>query len=86
MRKLGVFLFGLSLSLLIFGSYENNLVTTFLKPLVYPICFFMGCNFFNNGKNKFGNEKNISGIIFVIALGLLVHFLLNFVTNIGKLK
>lgn len=79
-------LFGISLSLIFFSSDTTSKITIIIKPFVYPLCFIMGSSFFNNDKSVFdaNRENKISIAIYVIAIGLLIHFFLNFIINIGS--
>lgn len=79
-------LLGLSVSIMLFSGEDSSKITMLIKPLVYPLCFLMGSSFFNV-KNKdtiTSRENKISKIIYVVMFGLLVHYLLNFITNIGS--
>ena len=79
-------LLGLSISIMLFSGEDSSKITTLIKPLVYPLCFLMGSSFFNV-KNKdtiTSRENKISKIIYVVMFGLLVHYLLNFITNLGS--
>ena len=79
-------LLGLSVSIMLFSGEDSSKITMLIKPLVYPLCFLMGSSFFNvNNKDTIPSRENkISKIIYVVMFGLLVHYLLNFITNIGS--
>lgn len=75
----------LAFSFLLFGVGYMNSFTNVLKPFIYPICYLMGRGFFKGFKNRkeMGrSETAITTILVVMALGLFVHLLLNFFTNL----
>ena len=82
-----ILLIGLSFCIIFFSKDTTSAITTYIKPFVYPVCFLIGSSFFNAKSERYHptkRENSLSLIIIVVTLGLLVHFLLNFITNIGN--
>lgn len=76
-----------SLSLLIFDPSNQTMFTNMIKPFTYPLCYFMGLNMFVRNKEKDNNlleeEKKTSTVIYVVTGGVMLHFILNMITNKG---
>lgn len=82
-----IWLLGLSLSILLFSKGATDSITNMLKPFVYPLCYLMGSGLLKHYKTnseKETNENLIVKVLIILALGLLVHLLLNLFTNIGS--
>ena len=80
-------LLGLSLSILLFGELYGSLLTSVLRPFVYPVCYLLGQGFlgkFNNDAEKKRNESAFPIVAIILAVGLFIHLVLNLSINIGS--
>lgn len=79
----------LSTCYIVFYPATRDSYTTIIKQYAYPMCYLIGLNIFS--ANKSGNEKNIRPneklkvAIMVMAMGTLLHYLLNAAVNMGSL-
>lgn len=81
-----VVLLALSLSLLLFNAESQKMLTSMLKPFVFPICYLMGLTILRKKEHKTdleNDEKRAGNLFFLIALGLLLHFGLNMLVNMN---
>lgn len=80
----------LSLSYLLFYPPARDGITTAMKQFSYPMCYFIGLNFFNLDRNgpmaTEVTEKKISAALIVLTLGAFTHYLLNMVSNMGSVS
>lgn len=77
-------LFFLSFSIIFFAPWARDTVLSMIKPLVYPICYIMGigvCSRKCYDCDIAVKEKHVEKVFVVIALGMFVHYLLNWVSN-----
>ena len=74
----------LAVSLLVFSPESKNGITGVIKPFCYLICAVLGYNLMEDGEDE-NQEKQLIKIIFLIALGQFVHFLLNFAHNFNAI-
>lgn len=76
-----------SMSLLFFTPSAQDRLLDMLKLFTYPLCYLMGTGIFikknNSSINLKKEEKNTSTIIYALSAGVMVHFLLNMITNWG---
>ena len=70
----------LAIALVIFSPSSRDGVTGLIKPFCYLFCAVLGYNLMEDA-NQEKQEKQLTRIIFIMALGQFVHFLLNFGFN-----
>ena len=73
-------------SLLIFDSSYQTMVTSMIKPFTYPLCYIMGLSLFPKEESNLDlshSEKQTSVVIYVASGGVMLHFVLNMLTNRG---
>ena len=77
----------LSLSFLVFDPISQDRLLDMLKPFTYPICYLIGSSLYiGNRDEKFvlaNGEKRVSNVIYVLAGGTAVHYVLNMIINWG---
>ena len=88
--RLGVSFFVLlafSMSILIFDPGSQTMTTNMIKPFAYPLCYLMGVSLFSTKEKEapdlIREEKRTSAVIYVITGGVMLHFILNMITNWG---
>jgi len=76
-----------SMSILIFNPSSHTMFTNMIKPFTYPLCYIMGTSLFvrdsKAGISLEKEERKVSAVIYVLTLGVMLHFLLNMLTNRG---
>ncbi len=74
-----------SMSLLIFDVGNQSRVTDMIKPFAFPLCYIMGTSIFisedSDSLDFEAETKKAFWIIYVIAAGSFMHFLLNMIIN-----
>lgn len=74
-----------SMSILLFDPSSQTMVTNMIKPFTYPLCYLMGLSLFSFGGDRdidiFQQEKRTSLVIFTVSAGVMLHFILNMITN-----
>ncbi len=80
---LGVF----ALAILICNPQANDRILDMIKPFTYVVCYIMGfglIQYRNYAPTDLRqDEKKVSSVIYVMAGGTLLHFLLNWITNMN---
>ncbi len=80
-----IFLFILSISLLIFSPSSEHRFTNMIRPFTYPICYIMGCNMLDcRTKSLRSCEKSMFGILVLCAAATLLHYVLNMLINLDN--
>ena len=75
-----------AMSLLVFDASYQNMATSMIKPFTYPLCYIMGLSLFPKEESNLDlshNEKQTSIVIYVASAGVMLHFVLNMLTNRG---
>lgn len=74
-----------SLSILLFDPSSQTMVTNMIKPFTYVLCYFMGLSLFSKSFERDTDllwyEKRTSLLIYVVSAGVMLHFILNMITN-----
>lgn len=88
-----ILLIVLSLFYMIFSIGMGNSLSVVFKQLAYPIAYLIGLNLFsfdersdNGCDNRDLCHRKIFSVIFCMAAGSLLHYILNMVTNLGSLN
>ena len=80
---LGVF----ALAIIIFNPQANDRILDMIKPFTYVVCYIMGLGLIQHRNympaDLRQDEKKVSSVIYVMAGGTLLHFLLNWITNMN---
>ena len=88
--KLFFVLLVLSFSYLIFDPDSLSSITLIIKRFIFPMCYLMGLNFLNQGKNDsktaVSREKILKTGFLIPAIGAFFHYLLNMAVNINSLN
>ncbi len=74
----------LSLCIFIFSPNSTDKITSMIKPFTYPLCYIIGNNILKKSNNELNNKWNLlklKKIIVILALGPLVHLMLNMAIN-----
>lgn len=74
----------ISVSWLVFSPESRDLITSMIKPFMYPLAYLAGFNFlsyYNKSKPAIKEKKLVTAIT-VLALGPFAHYLLNMVYNL----
>lgn len=78
----------LGISMLIFDPASRDSILSVAKPFAFVLCYVMGYGLFNKGPDTYftrvKGEKNVSLVIYTLAGGTMLHFLLNMITNWGS--
>ena len=76
-----------SLSLLVFNPLHQDSLFNMIMPFIYPFCYVIGFGLFSNNEtvsdNLLEEENGVFRVVYVLAGGTLMHFLLNMVVNWG---
>ena len=76
-----------AVSMLIFNPTSHTMLTNMIRPFTYAFCYMMGAGIFNRSKNQGisleNEERKVSVGIYVLTFGIMLHFLLNMLTNWG---
>lgn len=73
----------LSTSWSIFAPPITNTLFHIMKPLAYPLAYCVGLNFLSPTQSQEKTEKGFRNTVTVIAAGPFLHFVLNFIYNLG---
>lgn len=73
----------LSASMLIFDKESLVNFNAAFKPFVFPLCYIWGRSFIKKEAPYEEHTKKISVVAFILALGCLIHFTLNYIINQG---
>ena len=77
-----VMLFLLSVCYVVTSIVSEQSLVTIMKQFSFPICYMIGYGFVRGGEKCTGGyEKKTIALIVSLALGTLVHFVLNWSTN-----
>lgn len=82
-------LFILGLSWMVFSPSSTVSVFGVLKPYAYLLCYIMGMGLLDDDVENSGNKtsyKLFYAVLIAVALGSLLHYVLNWVTNIGAIE
>lgn len=83
------FLALISICYILFYSPTRDSYTTILKQFAYPMCYLVGLNLFSGDNDRNQNinytDDQIKLSILAVAMGNLLHYLLNASINIGSL-
>ena len=82
-----IFLMLFSICYAIFYGSLGDTYKTIMKQFVYPMCYFVGLNLFSNKKkttNAVDANNQVAISVYVVAIGALIHFVLNAWTNRGS--
>ncbi len=77
----------LSLAWIIFSPDKDAGITSIIKPMLYPLAYFVGRSFFAaKGESIDQNTKEtwLKVSVFVVAFGPYIHYMLNFFTNMDN--
>lgn len=69
---------------MIFAPSGNNPLFHILKAFGYPLACCAGLNFLSENDDQEKMEKKTYTVIVALSAGPFIHFLLNFITSIGK--
>ena len=87
MNSSAVVLVLFSTSMLIFNPSSQTMFTNMLKPFTFPLCYIMGLNLFVRKEDSMisleKEENRVSTLIYILTIGIMIHFLLNMMTNWG---
>ena len=79
-------LFGIAI--LLFNPSSQTTVLNMLKPFSFVLCYMMGYGLFRNKYSEeqtlLKEEKNVSSVMYILAGGTLLHFLLNMMVNLAS--
>lgn len=86
-----VFVLGiLGIAVLIFNPQSNDRMLDMLKPFTYFLCYMMGFGLIQykayEPTDLRQDEQKVSSVIYVMAGGAFLHFLLNMITNLKVIK
>lgn len=79
-----VLLLAFSTMVLLFNPDSQKMLTNTVKPYLGPLCYLVGCSILQWKREPFSlekSEKRFGWIILSPALGALLHFFLNMLTN-----
>lgn len=83
-----VMLLGLGLSVLLFNPTAQDSILDMIRPFSYILCYIIGFGLFQNAENApvdlRTEEKRMSSVIYVIAGGSFLRFVLNMFVNWGS--
>lgn len=74
----------ISVSWLVFSPGSRDLITSMIKPFMYPLAYLAGFNFlsyYNKSKPAIKEKKFVTAVT-VLALGPFAHYILNMVYNL----
>lgn len=77
-------LFLLSVSMIVFSSSYSYSVLGILKPFTYMMCYILGYGLYDYENTDNNGKKSFYLLSVVVALGPLVHYLLNWIINLSN--
>lgn len=87
MNSSAVVLVLFSTSMLIFNPTSQTMFTNMIRPFTFPLCYIMGANLFVRKEDSIisldREERRTSMVIYILTIGVMIHFLLNMMTNWG---
>ena len=67
----------------IFSPTGNGAITYLMSPFMFPLAYCVGLNFLSTDDQELA-EKNLRSAMLVVSTGPFIHFLLNFLVNLGS--
>lgn len=70
-------------SFTVFSPAGDRTVTYLIAPFIYPLAYCVGLNFLPVNNQSLA-EKNFRTAVITVSIGPFIHFILNFLYNLGK--